>query len=76
MEGTIHFDLNEPDEVEALFRFMKSTDMALALSEIKAYACNLWNESDDEDTVKVKEVYEKIIGELDKRLIFPDELVS
>jgi len=76
MKATIEFDLDDEFEVEALFRFMKSTDMALALSEIKAYICNRWNESEDDDTIKIKDVYDKIIGELDHRGVYPDELVS
>lgn len=76
MKGTIHFDLDEPDEMEALLRFMKSVDMALAIDEIRSYICNIRNETEDEDTIKVKDVYEKIIGELDRRGIYPDELVS
>ena len=76
MKAILEFDLNDQDDVEAHLRCVKSIDMVLALDRIKSYICNLWNESDDEDTVKVKEVYEKIIGELDRRGVYPDELVS
>ena len=76
MKAVLEFDLWDPDDKEAHLRCIKSLDMALALSEIKAYICNRYNESEDGDTIDIKDVYEKIIGELDRRLIFPDELVS
>lgn len=76
MKATLEFDLWEPDEREAHFRCVKALDMALALNEIKSYICNRYNESNDEDTINIKDVYEKIIGELDRRGVYPDELVS
>ena len=76
MKCALHLDLDDEFEMESLMRFLKSDQMALALIEIKAYIANIWNESDDEDTIKVKDVYEKIIGELDRRGVYPEELIS
>ena len=76
MKAILEFDLWDPDDKEAHLRCVKALDMALALDEIKSYICNRYNESDDDDTIKIKDVYDKIIGELDRRGVYPDELVS
>jgi len=76
MKGTIEFDLNEPEEMEAMLRFIKSVDMALALDDIRNYVGKLFNDHDDEDTIAIKEVYDKIFGVFDHRDVYPDDLIS
>jgi hypothetical protein len=76
MKGILEFDLNDKDDIEAHLRCVKSLDMALALDDIWSYIGKIWNNSEDEDTIKIVEVYERVKEILEHRDAFPDRLVS
>jgi hypothetical protein len=78
--ATIEFDLNEPDDVMAHLRAVKSLDMALALWDIvhntkKGLEWSLeGKEIDKYDTLEL--VFEKIHEILNEHNINTDELIN
>jgi hypothetical protein len=79
-KATLEFDLNEPDDVMAHLRAVKSLDMALALWEIvhntkKGLEWSLeGKEVDKYETLEL--VYEKIFDILNEHNINTDELIN
>jgi hypothetical protein len=79
-KATLEFDLNEPDDVMAHLRAVKSLDMALALWDIvhntkKGLEWSMeGKEIDKYDALEL--VYEKIREILDNHNINTDELIN
>ena len=73
MEVIIKIDVSEPDELEALLRWMKSIDMVLALDEIRSYIVKIW---DEEETIDVEILKTRFFDILADKGINIDELVS
>ena len=79
-KATLEFDLNEPDDVMAHLRAVKSLDMALALWDIvhntkKGLEWSMeGKEIDKYDTLEL--VYEKIHDILNEHNINTDELIN
>jgi len=79
-KATLEYDLNEPDDVMAHLRAVKSLDMAIALWDIvhntkKSLEWSL--EGKDVDKYETLDlVFEKIIEILDEHNINTDELIN
>lgn len=76
MKATLKFDLDDIDDKEAHLRCVKSLDMSLALNDIWDYIGKIWNNSEDDDTIMITEVYERVKEILEYRDTYPDNLVS
>lgn len=73
MEAIIKFDLNEPDDIILHLRCIKSTDMAIALWQIRMLRKELeWMEDNKELTTE--NVMSKIFEILDDHNVNTDEL--
>ena len=75
MKAVLEFDLNEPDDVTAHKRCVKSLDMALVLWEL-VYNTRRELESAPETTDYIELIYEKISDLCDEHHICIDELIN
>jgi hypothetical protein len=81
--ATLTFDLNEPDDVQAHLRCVKSTDMAIALWDI-VYEVKKGTErqleaketSTDAEFKLHEKIFEQIFEVLEERGIKIDDLIS
>lgn len=77
MKAILKFNLDEPEDREAHYRCVKSTDMALSLWDIlQIYRSYKYVQLSDEQYKMLEEVNRKILDILQERDIDVDKLVS
>jgi hypothetical protein len=76
MKAILKFDLNDPDDIVNHLRCIKSSDLAIALDEIWSYIGKLWDGAEDDDTININELRQKVLEILERRDAFPGNLVS
>lgn len=80
-KATLEYDLNDPDDIMAHLRAVKSLDMALVLWEMsynakKGIQYQIEGQNITDPYEAVNKVFEKLWEEMNERGVNPEELIS